>query len=68
MPQTIPTNLISITRLAEKLGVNRMYLSGLVDGMRIETRRGGQNSKAIHPRHIPEIERMIRRLTAVKRG
>jgi hypothetical protein len=68
MPSTATTDLISITRLAEKLGVNRMYLSGLVDGMGIETSRGGQNSKAIHPRHIPEIERTIRRLTAVKRG
>jgi hypothetical protein len=68
MPQATSTTPISITRLAEKLGVNRMYLSGLVDGMGIETIRGEQNSKAIEARHIPEIERTIRRLTAVKRG
>jgi hypothetical protein len=68
MPPAISTDLMSITRLAEKLSVNRMYLSGLVDGMGIETTRGGQNAKAIQTRHIPEIERTIRRLTAVKRG
>jgi hypothetical protein len=68
MPLTTSTDLISIARLAEQLGINRMYLSGLVDGMGIETPRGDKNSKAIHPRHIPEIERTIQRLTAVKRG
>jgi hypothetical protein len=68
MPQATSTDLISIAQLAELLGVNRMYLSGLVDGMGIETPRGEKNSKAIHPRHIPEIERTILRLTAVKRG
>jgi hypothetical protein len=63
-----PTAPISIARLAETLGINRMYLSGLLDGMGIETVRGEKNSKAIPVCHIPEIERTIQRLTAVKCG
>jgi hypothetical protein len=68
MPRPATEALVSITRLAESLGVNRMYLSGFVDGMGVQTVRGEQNSKAIEARHIPAIRHAIERLTAVKRG
>lgn len=68
MPRTASATLISITRLAAHLDVNRMYLSGLIDGLGVETVRGGQNSKAIHVTSIPLIEAKLDELTAVQRG
>ncbi len=56
--------LISITRLARELKLNRMYLSGLIDGMGVVTSRGPKNAKAVQIGDVSRIQSHIR-LTAV---